>query len=641
MPAAIRRTSRYHATGFIFAFLLLLVFVFAPRLPAQLAITEVMSAPSVNSLTQFRGPEYWELTNFSTNDVNLHGYGFRDGVPTRPLVRDPFTNLVIRAGESIVFFRVADAKDSVTNTSQFRAWWGEANLRANLQCRIWKSPGLSGWDGDSVVLFDSARRLVDTVQFGRARLGRAFTYEPETGLFDLFSVAGVNGAFSAALTDDVGSPGSTTGSVPLRFEQHPANQSVDAGMTVTFTAVATGLPRPQYQWFANGLPVPSATDPGLALPNVRAASAGLFQVVVTNGLAAATSVVATLTVNTNPAAPFIITPPADTTVFEHQTAVFNVFARGLPVPSYQWQSNNVDIPGSVASRLEMRDARSALSGMRISVRVWNLLGATNVSATLTVTRRPDLRFTEVMALPSDEEGNRRFDWFELTNYDTNAIDLTGWRFSDQQSFARAFVITNALTLQPGESAVFAERLNERLFGDWWGRENLPAGLKFCTYSGFGLGYLGEQLFLWNAAAMDPNDSLSTVSWAAATRGVSFECEHWCDPEGDGCLDEATSESKVGLRGAFRAADAMDVGSPGYIANPLLRILSVIRQASGAVDVRCRVTPGRAYRLRRAPALSAVEWEQVATGTAFGNVMTLADPSPETGAAGFYRVEEAP
>lgn len=622
---------------FAFAWLLVL----PSRIQAQLAITEVMSAPRANAVTGFRGPEYWELTNFGTNDVNLHGYSFRDGVPTRPLVKDPFTNLVIHAGESIVFFRVADSKESVTNVAQFRTWWGDANLPANLQCRIWKSPGLSGWDGDAVVLYDPARKLVDSVQFGRARSGRAFSYEPESGLFGLFSAAGLNGAFTAALADDVGSPGTTTGAVAVRFLEQPADQSVDTGMTVTFRSVAVGLPRPQYQWFAHGSLLAFATEPNLVLPNVQAATAGPFHVAITNGLWAATSVIATLTVNTNPAAPAVIGPPVDTAVFDHQTAVFNVFARGLPAPNYQWQSNNVDIPGGVGPRLELPNVDASLSGMRFSVRVWNTLGTTNVSALLTVTRRPDLRFTEVMALPTDEEGNRHFDWFELTNYDTTAIDLTGWRFSDQPSFARAFVITNTLLLQPGESAVFAERLDERLFGAWWGHDNLPVGLKFCTYSGFGLGYLGEQLFLWNAAAIDPHDSLATVSWATTTLGVSFECERWCDPEGYGCLDEATIESVAGLHGAFRAVGGMDVGSPGYVANPPLRILSVNRPPTGTVIVRCRVTPGRVYRLRRASTLPSAEWEQVETSTAYSNVMTLTDLLPQPGAGCFYRVEEVP
>src|SRR5688572_14150208 len=71
----------------------------APSIFGQLAITEIMSAPRTNN--NFRGGDYWELTNFGTNDVSLDGYGFRDSDPEHDLVTTVFDNLVIRAGESV------------------------------------------------------------------------------------------------------------------------------------------------------------------------------------------------------------------------------------------------------------------------------------------------------------------------------------------------------------------------------------------------------------------------------------------------------------------------------------------------------------------------------------------------------------
>src|SRR5262245_6256369 len=379
---------------------------------AQLAITEVMSATKENTNTLFRGPEYWELTNFGTNDVSLHGYGFRDSEQRPLLTKDPFANLVIRAGESLVFFRVADADQSVINSAQFRTWWGDSKLPAELRFRTWKSPGLSGWDGDAVWLFDPSSNVVDLVQFGRARVGRAFTYDRETGFFGVFSGVGVDGAFGADLADDVGSPGTTTGPVPVHVLQQPLEQNADAGSTARFAVIAAGLPRPQYQWFANGQPVLNGTSATLVLTNVQLSDAGAYHVWITNGLSGASSATAALMVNTNPTAPTVLSPPADATVFSGQTAVFNVTTRGLPAPAYQWQLNGADIAGAIHSRLEIANVSETMSGARYSVRIWNTLGATNVSATLIVERRPDLRFTEVMALPANEEDNRHFDWFE-------------------------------------------------------------------------------------------------------------------------------------------------------------------------------------------------------------------------------------
>ena len=394
---------------------------------AQLAITEVMSASKPNTNTSFRGAEYWELTNFGTNDMNLHGYGFRDADPTHTAVKEPFTNLVVRAGESVIFFR---PDDSITTISQFRSWWGTGKLPADLQIRLWTTFGLSGWDGDAVLLFDAVGRLVDSVQFGRARRGRSFSYSPETGLFGSFSTLRVDGAFAADLADDVGSPGTTTGPVPVQILQQPADQVTDAGSTATLSGLAGGMPVPRYQWFFQNVPIAGGTNALLVITNIQSQDAGSYYFRATNGWLETTSTTATLTVNTNPTPPSIISAPADQTVYEGQTAVFTVVARGLPAVAYQWQANGNNVPDGTTATLKVQNVTEALSGTRYSVRISNSLGVTNASALLTITRRPDLRFTEVMALPVNEKENRHFDWFELTNFDTNTVNLFGWRFSD-------------------------------------------------------------------------------------------------------------------------------------------------------------------------------------------------------------------
>lgn len=618
---------------------LMLVIGQSNHAPAQLAITEAMSAATrVQTTVWLRYPDYWELTNFGTNEVRLHGYGFRDSDPTHNLQRDPFTNLVVRGGESVIFFQV-DVDAAARTPAEFRAWWGEAQLPTNLQCRIWKSPGLSGWDGDAIWLFNPLGEVVDHVQFGRAQPGRAFTYDPETGLFGRLSVAGSDGAFVAGRAEDIGSPGTTAGAVGVRILQPPADQSADAGGTATFSVSAAGLPAPRYQWFAHGIPLAGAHSEALVLANVQPADAGEYSVLVTNGLSAAMSPVAILTVSTNLRAPVIVQPPADLTVFEGQAAVFTVVAQGLPLPIYTWRANGIELPGASGPVLQIPSVDPSFSGTRYAVCVSNALGAAERSAVLTVTRRPDLRFTEVMALPANEKENRHFDWFELTNFDTNAINLQGWRFADAPSFARACTVTNALVLEPGDSAVFAERLNVAQFAAWWGTDALPARFKFATYSGFGLGASGDTLCLWNAAATDPHDPLATASWAGASAGISLECEHWCDPEGYGCLDDGRTDSVAGVHGAFAAEDGGDIGSPGYVTTPPIRILSVRAEPSGAIRLQCRTVPHAAYRLERGRSLEQPGWETIQTRTATNNVLTWTDTLPEPGTVWFYRVGE--
>jgi Peptidase family M23/Immunoglobulin domain/Immunoglobulin I-set domain len=76
----------------------------------------------------------------------------------------------------------------------------------------------------------------------------------------------------------------------------PANQTVSAGSTATFSVVATGNVT-DYQWQVNGVNIPGATSATLTLNNVQPAIAGSYTVIVSNGAGPTTSTAATLTVN--------------------------------------------------------------------------------------------------------------------------------------------------------------------------------------------------------------------------------------------------------------------------------------------------------------------------------------------------------
>src|SRR6266850_3959992 len=130
-----------------------------PGASAQLAITEVLPVSRVNTNTGFHGAEFWELTNFGSNDINLHGYGFRDSNPFRRMRKDPFTNLVIHASESIIFYRI-EPNQQVITPNDFKSWWGHSKLPSTLQCRT-NDVGLSAYDGDAVWVFDASSNLVD------------------------------------------------------------------------------------------------------------------------------------------------------------------------------------------------------------------------------------------------------------------------------------------------------------------------------------------------------------------------------------------------------------------------------------------------------------------------------------------------
>ncbi len=212
--------------------------------------------------------DFWELTNFGTNTVDLTGYKFDDSDNNLAAADPtPFAGLNIGPGESILL-----VQDNVnTNEVSVREWWG-ANLPPGLKIVFYSGNGFSS-GGDGIRLWgpnaQDAGDVVDSVDFGDAVRGSTFVYDPVTGEFGVISTNGVGGALKAAASDDVGSPGQTTGPTPLFFTQQPADVIVNPGDTAMFTIAAQGRPRGSVQWLSLGAGHPWS-DPGHAESSRRA-----------------------------------------------------------------------------------------------------------------------------------------------------------------------------------------------------------------------------------------------------------------------------------------------------------------------------------------------------------------------------------
>ena len=92
----------------------------------------------------------------------------------------------------------------------------------------------------------------------------------------------------------------TVSSVPVAptISTQPANQTVTAGQTATFSVIASGTAPLTYQWQKNGAAITSATAASYTTPVTTTADSGeLFRVVVSNSAGNITSNSATLTVN--------------------------------------------------------------------------------------------------------------------------------------------------------------------------------------------------------------------------------------------------------------------------------------------------------------------------------------------------------
>ena len=123
----------------------------------------------------------------------------------------------------------------------------------------------------------------------------------------------------------------------------PQNQAVALGASATFSVAAGGSTPLSYQWQKDGVNIAGATASSYPIASVAAADAGQYRVVVTNGVGAATSGAAALTIVTNkPPVAQILTPAVGTTYTAGTTFSFSGAATDpedgtLPASAYVWQ----------------------------------------------------------------------------------------------------------------------------------------------------------------------------------------------------------------------------------------------------------------------------------------------------------------
>ncbi len=159
----------------------------------------------------------------------------------------------------------------------------------------------------------------------------------------------------------VASGGSSTSTVasltivfPPSFSAQPTNQTVTAGNSAIFSATAGGTSPLFYQWRVNGTNLANsgntsgATSDSLTLSSVAPTNVGAYTLVVTNAYGAATSSVATLTVNLPPT---ITVPPAGQTLQCGGNVAFSVTATGTPPLSYQWKLDGAPVNNATNTSL--------------------------------------------------------------------------------------------------------------------------------------------------------------------------------------------------------------------------------------------------------------------------------------------------
>ena len=166
---------------------------------------------------------------------------------------------------------------------------------------------------------------------------------------------------------------------PVTIETQPADTRGVIGGSVSLTASAVGSDPITYEWMHDGEVITGATSASLSLVNLSGASAGNYQVVVTNPTGSVLSDVAAVAVDTLPT---ITSLTGSTSAVAGSNVELSVSASNSLTMSYQWKRDGISITGAVGNTLTLISVGSTDAG-DYTVEVTNTVGTT-VSAVIQI-----------------------------------------------------------------------------------------------------------------------------------------------------------------------------------------------------------------------------------------------------------------
>ena len=185
-------------------------------------------------------------------------------------------------------------------------------------------------------------------------------------------------------------------------------------------------------------------------------------------------------------------------------------------------------------------------------------------AGISSTHAQSLLITEVY--PSGS-GNLTYgvDWFELTNFGSSAVDITGWKMDDGSAAFLSSVPfgTEITTIGAGKSVIFLETSSANFAARvssfntvWFG--TTTSSLLFGSYNGsqVGLGTGGDAVNIFDSSG----NVLANVTFGATTAGATLD-------NYTGANGALSTYSAVGTNGAFTSANGLEIGSPGVVPEP--------------------------------------------------------------------------
>ncbi len=218
--------------------------------------------------------------------------------------------------------------------------------------------------------------------------------------------------------------------VTLRGSTNVADYGGTTNRSATFATLAYSPEPISYQWRMNGVPIPGANASTLSVSNVTLANDGLYDVLVTDTLAARASGSARLTVLLNPQ---ILVPPVNQFVVQGGSFTAGVQVRGNPPPfGYYWRQGAAAVATIVSESTNSFYTRSNAQ----------LSNAGTYRIVITNAAQPGLSLnaTFIVSVLADADQDGLADAWEVeAGLDTNnvadaAMDLDGDQMTSLQEF---------------------------------------------------------------------------------------------------------------------------------------------------------------------------------------------------------------
>jgi hypothetical protein len=284
----------------------------------------------------------------------------------------------------------------------------------------------------------------------------------QSGLYDLVVYNG--GGSITSVTAIV-----TITGAPPAFVQQPSNTTVNQGATLNLNSLASGTDPMSYQWWFNKLPIPNQTARSLTITNVAATVGGDYFVVASNSFGRATSVTASVTVQTGPQ----FTAVLSNQLFRAgQHVTIAVQAQGAAPLTYFWSYNGLPYRSGTNSALILAKVQPAQAGV-YGVVASNSVGTASTAMTLFGFDTPG----SLIAWGDNTGGQTNLppglgDFVKVSGGDFHSLALqanglvAAWGFNGNGQTNVPSLLSNVVSISAGAYHSLALRLNGQVTA--WG-----------------------------------------------------------------------------------------------------------------------------------------------------------------------------